>query len=128
MKSYIFAASDVTCTDASTSLDALTQSCEELFPVVLESQNELEILLKLLGLSDWEQVHLTGKDFSEAFDYSTLHLPRLGESDFELFYQKWLGLSGRESSMDEYGQLLFLRSCASAWNQKKHRFVLCEKP
>jgi len=81
----------------------------------------------LLGLTLPAEIPLSpNEDFSSVIDYSDQRLPQLTEDDFEKFYDEWLHMSGRESSMDEYGQLLFLQERADAWNKMASRFVLCE--
>jgi hypothetical protein len=65
-------------------------------------------------------------DFDAIFDYSDNSLPMLSPDGFDIFYEEWLRLSGRESTMDEYGQLLFLNGLAARWNARASRFILRE--
>ncbi len=69
----------------------------------------------------------TNGDFSLLFDYSEKYLPTLTSESFSLVYNEWLRLTGREGSMDEYGQLVFLQGFAEDWNTKASRFILRER-
>lgn len=127
MNSYVFAVSSNPIMAVCASLEAMSENCEEYFHVVLEGDDELRILMGLLGVSRLAETSLTSnRDFSAVFDYSTESLPQLSKDDFDTFYDEWLGRSGRETSMDEYGQLIFLYGRAEAWNKMVHRFVLRE--
>lgn len=127
MKSYVFAVSNRPIAAVCTSLEAMCENCEEYFSVVLDDDNELKALMELLGVCRLEETSLTSnKDFSSVFDYSSQRLPQLSKVDFDMLYDEWLCKSGRESTMDEYGQLIFLQGRADAWNMMASRFVLCE--
>lgn len=127
MKSYVFAVSNRPITVASASLEAMVQNCEEYFPIVLESDDELRILMGLLGVDFLAKTLLSSnEDFSSVIDYSEQQLPQLSKDDFDRLYDEWLRRSGRETSMDEYGQLIFLQGRADKWNKMANRFVLCE--
>jgi len=65
-------------------------------------------------------------EFEALFDYSDQFLPILRQEDFDAFYEAWLRQSGRETNMDEYGQVLFFQTYSSAWNARASRFVLRE--
>jgi len=127
MKSYVFAVSNRPITEASASLEAMDENCEEYFQIVLEDDDELKLLMGLLGVNFFAETSLSSnEDFSSVFDYSHQQLPRLSNDDFDQLYDEWLRRSGRETSMDEYGQLLFLQGRADSWNKMANRFVLCE--
>lgn len=105
----------------------MCENCEEYFSVVLDSDDELRMLMELLGVTCLKETSLTSnEDFSSVFDYSVQRLPQLSKEDFDKLYDEWLRKSGRESTMDEYGQLIFLQGLADAWNMMASRFVLCE--
>jgi hypothetical protein len=109
------------------SLEAMVENCEEYFPVVLEGDDELRILMGLLGVHSLAETSLSSNEnFSSVFDYSGEQLPQLSKDDFDTLYDEWLRRSGRETSMDEYGQLIFLEERADRWNKMANRFVLCE--
>ncbi|WP_434136789.1 hypothetical protein JQR88_23465 (plasmid) [Pseudomonas luteola] len=127
MKVYIFAASDQPAQVASASLEALADSCAGYSSVVLESDSKLRLLLQLLGINVKEQtVPTCSKSFSAVFDFSEEHWPHLGQAQFDNFFEDWLRISGRDRSMDEYGQLVFLQEAVD-WTKKTYRFVLCER-
>ena len=46
---------------------------------------------------------------------------------FDDFYTNWIELTGRENTMDEYGQLAFLIKKTEAWNKCLSRYILQEK-
>ena len=127
MKSYVFAVSNRPVIEASASLEAMVENCEEYFPVALEHDDELRLLMSLLGVTFLAETLLSSnEDFFAVFDYSGQQLPQLSKADFDTFYDEWLRQSVRETSMDEYGQLIFLQGRANGWNKMAHCFVLCE--
>jgi hypothetical protein len=113
--------------DVAASLVAMDENCEEYFSVVLEGNKQLRILMGLLDIDLIVEIPLLlNEDFSVVFDFSKGRLPQLSKDDFDNFYDEWLRRSGRETSMDEYGQLIFLQERGNAWNNKANRFVLRE--
>lgn len=127
MQHYVFASSEKSAMLATTSIDALMGASPELFDVVLADDEELELVLGLLGIRPPSPVLLSpAADFSAIFDYSTDLLPVFTQEEFDAFYSEWLRLSKRESTMDEYGQLLFLQGHSKCWNSKATRFILRE--
>lgn len=127
MESYVFAVSDKPVMDVAASLVAMDENCEEYFPVVLDGDEQLRILMGLLDIDPIVEIPLLlNEDFSVIFDFSERRLPQLSKDDFDSFYDEWLRRSGRETSMDEYGQLIFLQDRGNAWNNKANRFVLRE--
>jgi hypothetical protein len=127
-QSYVFASSNEPGLIAASSLESLEGVCDQFFAVALANDEELELLMRLLGIRSFSKTTLPANDdFTALFDYSDTFLPQLNCADFDVFYRKWLRLSGRESTMDEYGQLVFLQGHAVNWNTKSYRFVLLEK-
>ncbi|MBV6323040.1 hypothetical protein [Duganella violaceipulchra] len=127
MNSYVFAVSNNPITAVYASLEAMNQNCEEYFQVVLENNDELRTLMDLLGVERLPMTMLSSNvDFASVFDYSAYLLPQLSKDNFDAFYDEWLRRTGRETSMDEYGQLIFLQGRGDLWNKMKYRFVLCE--
>ena len=47
--------------------------------------------------------------------------------EFELFYKKWIEISGRENNMDEFGNLIFLQGMSPKWNKMTHRLIVKEQ-
>ncbi|MBC3806356.1 hypothetical protein H8K52_03215 [Undibacterium seohonense] len=110
------------------SMEALSEACEEFFVVTLSNNKELELLFDLLGIDNsQEKFLLNSEDFISVIDISKSKLPELDLTEFDKLYDTWLKISGRESTMDEYGQLVFLQSQAKEWNQMTYKFVLSEK-
>lgn len=112
---------------ASSSLDTLSEIADEFFSVSLAGDEELCVLMRLLGIVLKRPVSLAmAGDFDAVFDYSDKFLPLMSTKDFDTFYERWLRLSGRQTSMDEYGQLLFFKTYALVWNGRSNRFILRE--
>ncbi|WP_143451521.1 hypothetical protein [Janthinobacterium sp. 13] len=130
IQSYLFASSNELIATASLSIDTLmAATCAELFSVTLASDEELELLMGLLGIEPLRSISLRpNTEFLALFDYSDKFLPQMNQEDFDVFYEKWLRLTHRDSNMDEYGQLLFLQGRAASWNQMASRFILREAP
>lgn len=127
-QSYVFASCNEPGLVAASSLESLERECDQFFAVALANDEELELLMGLLGIRSLIKTTLSANDdFSAFFDYSASLLPSLNGADFDTFYEEWLRMSGRESTMDEYGQLVFLQGHAVNWNAKSSRFVLLEK-
>ncbi len=53
-------------------------------------------------------------------------MPNIDETKFDILYENWLKVSQRENTMDEYGQLIFLRDLSDRWNTKKRRYIIEE--
>lgn len=107
----------------------MAAACDELFSVTLASDDKLELLMGLPGIEPLPSISLRfNTEFLALFDYSEKFLPQLTQEDFDVFYEKWLRLTHRNSSMDEYGQLLFLQGRAASWNKMASRVILREAP
>ena len=130
IQTYLFASSNDPSATASLSIEALmAAACAEFFSVMLASDDELELLMGLLGIEPLRSISLrSNTEFLALFDYSDKFLPQMTQEDFDVFYEKWLRLTHRDSNMDEYGQLLFLQGRAASWNQMASRFILREAP
>ena len=129
MYHYIFASTNIATATAAQSLEALDESSDRLFEVVLANQNQFKILLTLLEIHEGviKTPLAQSEDFDILYDYSTILLPEMTTGEFEQFYQDWIEQSARDNDMDEYGQLLFLQGQASQWNKRKFRFILRTK-
>ena len=91
--------------------------------LTLDTSEELQIFVELLGAG---LVKSSFENLQEV-DLSWLitgTLKYFNESDFESFYQKWIGLTGRDNNMDEYGQLICFNSCVGKLNKATHKVVL----
>jgi hypothetical protein len=94
--------------------------------IVLKTEEELNILLRLMGIEEIELQELNNSDFSKYWDCSNFKLPELDEKQFEQFYKNWLKLSNRENNMDEYGNLIFLQGLSKKWNELNYRIIAKE--
>ena len=128
MNHYLFVSPDILDDSSFESIEALDNVCEDFYSVVLSNKQQLTMLLKLLGIEEHQEVALSGsEDFANLIDLSNYRIPELTKEEFDEFYDKWLVESGRESNMDEYGQLIFIHAQASVWNQRQYKVILSEK-
>ena len=110
------------------SIDALLDRSAFIFAVVLAGEDELRLLTRLLRIDLPAPPPLAPPhDFSACFDLSAALLPRFTPAGFDTFFEAWLQSTGRPSTMDEYGQLLFLQGHAGTWNRAAGRFILRER-
>lgn len=129
MKSFIFTSGNTLNSDTLNSLVTFADEFPKFFEVVLANDSELKILFSLLGLSNISETLLSeSEDFEKLFDISESLLPELSTEQFDKFYETWLKETGRESDMDEYGQLIFIQGQAVNWNNNSKRIVLSAKP
>ena len=129
MKHYLFASPNTQDRNILNSIETLDSGCEDFFDVALSSKKELEILLGLLGIEDTLEESLpNSEDFASVIDLSQFKIPELSKEEFDGFYELWLSKTGRESSMDEYGQLIFIQGQAHQWNKRPSKVVLSEQP
>ncbi len=129
MKSFVFTSSNNVNVEHFDSLVTFDDQFHEWFEVVLANEKELFTLLDLLGISNIQSIELTdSEDFVKLYDYSSVELPELSEKLFDMLYEKWLAETGRESDMDEYGQLIFIRGKAKEWNKNSNRIILQARP
>jgi len=127
MLSYVFVASDSNDFDFNRSLVEFAEFLPEFDVVVLGSDAELEQLLRFIGITMPIMQPLNGDDFDSLYDISNQNISEFSENGFDEFYSGWLKMTNRENSMDEYGQLIFLKGLARMWEKKTSRFVLREK-
>lgn len=92
--------------------------------VVLDNENELRELLRLMGITNIQIYKTNNSIFSEYWDISNNKLPEFTKEQFSDFYFKWLELSKRDNNMDEYGNLVFLQGISEEWNKKKFRIIV----
>jgi len=129
VQNYLFASPNSFDEEVFKSIESLEDACEEHFSVSLSSKKEFEVLLNLLGIFDFiEENLLNSNDFSKKINISNNRLLEFNQEEFNQFYDSWLLKTGRESSMDEYGQLVFILGKFQEWNQKLNKVVLKERP
>jgi hypothetical protein len=92
--------------------------------VMLADENELTLLLKLMGMPEFVSQNLNNSDFSKFWDLSGFKLPELDNQQFDKFYENWIQKSHRENNMDEYGNLIFLQGLSTKWNKLKYRLIV----
>lgn len=74
--------------------------------VVLESFDELKVLVKLFGSSFSDKPHSLIKNTSGCWQLSK-NIEEFDEETFDNVYHQWLSLTNRDNNMDEHGQLLY---------------------
>ncbi len=95
--------------------------------VVLANEDELNVLLELMGINEFLNHDLESKEFSKYWNLSDFRLPEFNDQQFEQFYKKWLTISRRDNNMDEYCSLIFLQGLSKKWNILKYRLVLLSR-
>jgi hypothetical protein len=122
--SYIFASGEEKLNNEN--LDEVFDNFTDLNNIVLKNKRELAILLNLLALQLPEPSILSG-DLEYQFDLSKQRMKEFNQESFDEFYDRWIKLTNRESSMDEYGQLVFIIASANTWNKRPYRYILQER-
>jgi hypothetical protein len=92
--------------------------------VAFNNEDELELLLELMGIREFSCIELSNTAYSRYWDLSHAKFPEFDNTQFDQFYENWIEKSNRENSMDEYGSLIFLTGLSSEWNKLKYRFVV----
>jgi hypothetical protein len=92
----------------------------------LNDENELKLLLELMGINDTVCNELNNSEFSKYWDLSAFKLPELDDRQFDQFYKNWIQKSNRDNNMDEYGNLIFLQGLSSKWNKLNYRLIVGE--
>lgn len=87
-------------------IEKFVDSYPDFQTVVLNNEQELNLLLKHLGIEKLDAYAIKSTDFAKYWDISKFHLPEFNEEEFDLFYKKWIAISGRENNMDEFGNLI----------------------
>ncbi|CAL2063590.1 hypothetical protein [Tenacibaculum sp. 190524A05c] len=107
-------------------LENFTDAYPDFQHVVLKNEQELDLLLKLIGIEMPVASNMKNSDFEKYWNISEFKFQEFKEGDFEAFYKKWIEYSGRENNMDEFGSLLFLKIKSSIWNLKSYRIIIKE--
>lgn len=95
--------------------------------VVLNNEYELNLLLDLVGIKNVKPLELEGPEFSKYWNLSDFRLPEFNKEQFELFYEKWIEISGRDNNMDEFGNLILLQGMSPKWNKLDYRLIVKEE-
>ena len=95
--------------------------------VGLNDENELILLLELIGIENCMSKTINESEFSLYWDLSDFKLPEFNEKEFDQFYEDWIEKSCRDNNMTEYGSLIFLQGLSKKWNKFDYRLVVKEK-
>lgn len=126
MEYYNFIASDEFSPKDLQDINRFIHTFNDVQTVTLKDENQLKLLLNLIGVENNQEYEISGVHFSKYWDLSSSEFPVFNEDEFNLFYKKWISISQREDNMDEYGNLIFLQGIAKKWNTMKHRLVVKE--
>ncbi|QIZ78747.1 hypothetical protein [Ferrimonas lipolytica] len=91
--------------------------------LTFETVGELKIFVDLLGAELAQSPFQNLQDVDSSWLINGT-LKSFSEPEFELFYQKWITLTGRDNTMDEYGQLICFNSTVGKLNKETHKVVL----
>jgi len=94
--------------------------------VTLNNENELKLLLELMGIDGFICHDLDNSEFTKYWNLSNSKLPELDEEQFDQFYKAWILKSERKNTMDEYGNLIFIQGLSSKWNKLAYRLIVKE--
>tara|TARA_R110002049_G_scaffold275995_1_gene454129 strand:+ start:64 stop:447 length:384 start_codon:yes stop_codon:yes gene_type:complete len=127
MMNFNFIASDDFDLNVFKDVEKFVDSYPDFQTVVLNDEEELKLLLKHIGIERLDSCEIKSTEFTKYWNLSEYHLPELNEEEFELFYKKWIEISGRENNMDEFGNLIFLQGMSPKWNKMTHRLIVKEQ-
>ncbi len=127
MMNFNFIASDKFNVNDFNSFEKFVDAYPDFQTLTLNSEDELELLTKLMGISELIGTELTQSEFSKYWDLSVFQLPELNEMQIEQFYKNWIEKSCRGNNMDEFGSLIFLHGMSPKWNRMKFRLIVKEK-
>lgn len=126
MEYYNFIASDDFSPKDLQDINRFIHTFNDVQTVTLKDENQLKLLLNLIGVENNQEYETSGIYFSKYWDLSSSEFSEFNEDEFNLFYKKWISITKREDNMDEYGNLIFLQGIAKKWNTMKHRLVVKE--
>ena len=123
---FNFAASDNFNLDSLNNIEDFVNNYPDFQTVWLKDEDELSMLLDLMGLQEPNSFNLVNAAFPKYWDLSSSKFPELNNEQFDTFYDNWIQRSNRDTSMNEYGSLIFLQGLSPEWNKLKYRFVVEE--
>ena len=124
---FNFVASDVFELGNFKSIDKFLDSYSDLQPVALNNEDELILLLKLMGIEGINSQKIDNSEFPKYWNLSNFKFPEFNQNQFDEFYEIWIKNSDRDNNMDEYGQLIFLQGLTQKWNSLKYRIIVKDK-
>ena len=128
MKHFLFASCETVDFAAKNTVTEIPDACG-VYPsasVAVDDEAQLSLLLEMLGMRCPDPVSMDSPDFDYYLDLTDTVFPVFDEEGFEAFYSNWIETSGRENTMDEYGQLVFLNGISEDLNNSNHRLVFSE--
>lgn len=105
MMNFHFIASDDFDLNDFKSVEKFVESFPDFQTFVLNDEQEMNLLLRHIGIERIEDSEIKSTEFTKYWNLSEFQLPEFNEEEFELFYKKWIEISGRENNMDEFGFL-----------------------
>ncbi len=93
--------------------------------ISLNSLNDLSDLLGYFGSGLTIAPQLEIEDVRELWSTSQ-PLEQKSEQEFDAFYEAWINETGRDNSMDEYGQLMQLNAFISQFNAAQYKLIAVE--
>ncbi len=124
---FSFVASGIFELDSLKSVDKFVDLYSDFQSVALENEEELSLLLQLMGIEGIDGKELDNSDFSKYWDLSNYKFPEFNKEQFDDFYESWIASSGRDNNMDEYGSLICLHSLFEKWNKLDYRIIVKEE-
>jgi hypothetical protein len=126
MMHFNFIASDNFDLNSLNDVNTFVDNYPDFQTVVLLDEDQLKLLLELMGIREFSSFELSNGEFSKYWDLSHFKFPDLDDRQFEQFYKNWIQKSNRDNNMDEYGSLIFLQGLSSKWNRLNHRLIVKE--
>jgi hypothetical protein len=127
MMNFNFIASNRFDLDDFKNIEKFVDSHPDFQTVVLNNEYELSLLLELIGIENINTIELEGIEFTNYWNLSDFQLPEYNQEQFDLFYKKWIEISGRDNNMDEFGSLIFLQGMSPKWNKLNYRLIVKEE-
>jgi len=123
---FNFVASDHFDTRVLDSVEDFVNHFPDFQTVWLTDENELRLLMELLGIDEFRVHEVKNSEFNKYWDLSNFKFPVMNEEQFDKFYENWIEKSNSENDMNNYGQLIFLQGLSEKWNSLKYRLVIKE--
>ena len=123
---FNFIASDYFTLNALESIKDFVDHYPDFQTVDLSDENELKLLLEIMGIKDLTCFELSNVEFTKYWDLSNYSLPEFDRQQYDKFYEEWIQKSNRDNNMGEYGSLIFLQELTSKWNRLKFRLIIRE--
>jgi len=124
---FNFIASDNFDLNTVKSIEAFVDSYPDFQTVFLTDENELKLLLEIMGMKGVVGKELNNIEFTKYWDLSNYKLPEFDSQQYEVFYEEWVQKTKRVNDMNEYGNLIFLQGLSSKWNKLNYRLIIKEE-